>query len=1087
MSEHKWNLNILGYNIHGLSNKCLYPEFYEYICTFDVFALFETHVIEERIQQWKKYFKNFDIFWKSANRVSNFGRASGGCIYGVKKELKERGLTYSFNRIENVDVIKLTFYGMQIAILPVYIRGASWVEEFNLLKDFMVNHWQSNMVILGDTNTRIGTIQQEVDEIYNFQSDLKFRKSKDVISNSKGKQFIDFCDDVGMVILNGRTIGDNDGCLTFVSGVGSSVNDLCGVTLDLLKNVVKFVVESKPWSDHLPIYLNLKLEGEENSFCRLNLLPKLKWHERCKENYHVNLNRELHNVKNTKDMLTAKDLLGVIKAVVPKPRSCIKAPVFKVNWFNFKCHRARQKSLKTLRKFKNTNTNEDKNKYLEAKQKYKKICVESKKAYQQSLDRKINRVKNSKDWWKIAKEIRGYQPQIGQDIPAENFKIYFENLLNQQDQMIDSEETLINDNENENENLEQPFTLAELKYILRKAKVNKAPGIDRVPYEFFKNASEEFLSELTKLFNNLYDNVCEVDESFMESIIFPIFKKGDPNNTSNYRGISFLNCIAKILMGIINERLSKWIEEHNVLNEFQAGFRKRYSVVDNIYNLASIVHLKFDEKKKVYAFFVDFKAAFDKIPRKYLFRKLRSLGLPNKIINLIENIYRHTRSAVWTGSELSDFFETHAGVKQGCLLSPTLFTLYLEDLFEFLGGGLTINGENIRILLYADDIVILSDDIDIMQNMINRLEMYCDQWKMEVNLEKSEMLIFRKAGRISQREKWFYKGEQVKLASEFSYLGVILTPKMSFGKHVKSRNLKAKNSVNATWKDFLNKKTVTLKSKYKLFQSVSRSIQTYAAQIWGFDHFEEIDKLQRFFIKRILRLPESTPNYALTLETNAEDNHFYSLNLHMEYIYKTIFKYGADRLPRKLSLLILAKNIFWAKRINELGEEFGIRFDIGSLSESGWLMKGTQLLENLKQKNKIELMERAKTSSLRFYKFLNFNKGLEYFTEENSLHKMSYIFKVRSDILPFKANVFRTNAYSICTLCNMNEEDNLEHFMAKCPVLKEFRQKYFEKPCLNHEDLIKALNGEFNDGWNKLYWYVISSLKYRNLIINEFA
>ena len=410
--------------------------------------------------------------------------------------------------------------------------------------------------------------------------------------------------------------------------------------------------------------------------------------------------------------------------------------------------------------------------------------------------------------------------------------------------------------------------------------------------------------------------------------------------------------------------------------------------------LHSIIRRKFDEKKKVYAFFVDFKAAFDKIPRRYLFEKLRALGLSSKIIRLIENVYRHTKSAIWTGNKVSDFFETFSGVKQGCLLSPTLFTLYLEDLFETLGGGLMIGGENIRLLLYADDIVILSDDIDVMQGMINKLEAYCDRWKMEVNMDKSEMMVFRRGGRLSKKEKWYYKGEQVKLTSEYNYLGVILTPQMKFGRHVKARNLKAKNCLNATWKDFLNKKSIALKSKYNLFQSVCRSVQTYAAQVWGFCHFEEIDQLQRFFIKRILKLPDCTPNYALALETNVEANHFYSLTLHMEYVFKTIFKYDPERLPHKLSLLILAKNIFWAKHMNFLGAEFNIVFNAVNTPAREWLDKGTALLENLKLKSQRELEDRAKNSNLRFYKYLNYNKGIEYFTEENSLHQMSTILKL---------------------------------------------------------------------------------------------
>ena len=310
-----------------------------------------------------------------------------------------------------------------------------------------------------------------------------------------------------------------------------------------------------------------------------------------------------------------------------------------------------------------------------------------------------------------------------------------------------------------------------------------------------------------------------------------------------------MNSIAKVFMGILNERIQQFVEKHSILNEYQAGFRPNYSTVDNIYNLASIVHLKFEEKKKVYAFFVDFKAAFDKVPRKLLIYKLHMLGLSTKIVNVIESIYSDTKVAVWTGNEVSEKFSTHSGVKQGCILSPLLFTLYLNDLHEYLDGGLTVGGMNIRLLLYADDIVLVADNINIMQKMINNLENYCTQWNMEVNLAKSEMLVFRRGGRLARQENWKYKGQQVRIVNEYCYLGVIFTPKLSFVKHLERRNVQAKNSINSTWQHFLNKPAITLTSKWRLFQAVCRSIQSYGAQIWGFTLFDEVNKLQRYFIK----------------------------------------------------------------------------------------------------------------------------------------------------------------------------------------------------------------------------------------------
>ena len=99
-----------------------------------------------------------------------------------------------------------------------------------------------------------------------------------------------------------------------------------------------------------------------------------------------------------------------------------------------------------------------------------------------------------------------------------------------------------------------------------------------------------------------------------------------------------MNCAVKIMMGILNDRLFNWVEYNQILTEYQAGFRRNYSTVDNIYNLSSIVTLKLADKKKVYAFFVDFKAAFDSVSRKSLIYKPFHLGISYKFVRLIERI-----------------------------------------------------------------------------------------------------------------------------------------------------------------------------------------------------------------------------------------------------------------------------------------------------------------------------------------------------------------------------------------------------------------------------------------------------------------
>ena len=121
---------------------------------------------------------------------------------------------------------------------------------------------------------------------------------------------------------------------------------------------------------------------------------------------------------------------------------------------------------------------------------------------------------------------------------------------------------------------------------------------------------------------------------------------------------------------------------------------------------------------------------------------------------------------------------------------------------------------NIRLLLYADDIVILADDINTIHDMIENLEDYCNMWNLEVNLNKFQIVVFRNGGRLRNEEKWVLKGVKVKIASEFNYLGVVFTPKLKFSNHFEKRNAQAKNALNLIWKALMDKQEINLAMKW---------------------------------------------------------------------------------------------------------------------------------------------------------------------------------------------------------------------------------------------------------------------------------
>ncbi|XP_075159386.1 uncharacterized protein LOC142232535 [Haematobia irritans] len=1010
------------------------------------------------------------------------GRAIGGVLIGVSLQLADSGITISDKKVGGILIIELHSKDTIINLIPIYLRPASWDKDFYQLQNIFLDTNVINPILIGDFNGRIGEYQQELDLIYaaRFRAGLEARRTKDTIINRNGKLIIEFITDNNMIILNGRTNGDEEGNLTYISHIGESVIDICSVSNELLNYIESFQIENKVWSDHMPVVLTIKLLEIQNSTKTLNLLPKLWWKDKYTRIYQRNLNRISEYFSSNVEAVSFEKLSEAIKKSAVEEKSAKKFTQ-KKKWYDFECNVARQKSFKYLNEYRKTGKIQDKEKYLVAQKTYKTICNNCKTRNLNKLISNINSIKSQRDWWNTAKEIRNQRSQIGTNITADDFLKYFQALLNPRQSLSEisyaQPHILI-------PYLDDPITMSELKSILKTFKYNKAPGEDRIPYEFLMNATDNFHTLLLKKYNESFESN-EMDESFSKTIIFPIHKKGNVNETSNYRGIAFSNCIVKIMMGILNERLSNWVESQKLLTEYQCGFRRGYSTTDNIYNLASIVSLKFKEKKKVYCFFVDFKAAFDKIERKALIYKLFEIGLSYKLVKFIEKVYSKTHYAVWTGEQISEYFATTTGLKQGCLLSPLLFALYINDIHDELQGGLYCNSINISVLLYADDMVVLADDPGTMQQMINNLEKYCNKWNLEVNMHKSEIMVFRKGGRLGQNEKWWYNGVEIRVTNEYKYLGVVFTPKMSFTKHLEKRNMQAKNALNITWESIMRNPQIHLPSKWKVYQAVCRAIQSYSAQVWGFGNFEEVDKLQRFFIKKVLNLPKHTPNYALMLETAAEESHIYTLSLHIKYIEKILVNYSDRRLPKLLTNILLHQEVFWVKELKLKVQYFSICWPNMDNIKEQWNMFGNDLLIAIKLDNIHKNMER-KSRSGRLYRDLNYFRGLEYISDENSLENIGLIFRARCRVIPLSGNKYgATEQDRLCNICNLGEPETLQHFLGVCPGFREFRLRYFQKTTLNTAEIIGILNGDCRDDWLNLVKYLKLANNYRQFLVNQ--
>ena len=281
--------------------------------------------------------------------------------------------------------------------------------------------------------------------------------------------------------------------------------------------------------------------------------------------------------------------------------------------------------------------------------------------------------------------------------------------------------------------------------------------------------------------------------------IVPIFKGEDSFDPSNYRGIAITSCMGKLFTLILNDRLTSFLEERNILKPNQIGFCKGYRTSDHVFVLNSMINSYIRKGKKIYGCFVDFSKAYDSVWRDGLFYQLMKNKLSFKFISMIKSMYNDLNLSVKLIAGITPFFKSDVGVKQGCNLIPTLFNLFINDLVEYLQNDITeavkLNEYSCNCLMYADDLLLLSESWEGLCQTMDKLGNYCVQWKLNISSKKTKIMIFGK--NVKQKGLTHNIGNiTVEGCQDYPYLGTIMTPTNSF---VKCKTHLFKQANKAMW------------------------------------------------------------------------------------------------------------------------------------------------------------------------------------------------------------------------------------------------------------------------------------------------
>jgi hypothetical protein len=369
----------------------------------------------------------------------------------------------------------------------------------------------------------------------------------------------------------------------------------------------------------------------------------------------------------------------------------------------------------------------------------------------------------------------------------------------------------------------------EILKIIKKLKVNSAPGHDHIQTKLVKKCSTLLIKPLTQIANSMLQHGCFPDTLKIAKVT-PIFKEGDKYQCSNYRPISVLSVFSKILESLMLNRILQYLASQKIISDKQFGFCDKSSTQAAIINLLNTLQKEIDAKAKTLGalLFIDLSKAFDSISKPLLIEKCELLGIRGPALKLItsylNNRYQYTANMNTKSENLINDF----GVPQGGLSSPTFFNIFINDIVN-----LPLRG---NIALYADDICISYSNtsehtlMKDMQNDLNIITNWLNFNELTMNAKKTKFMILSPSQPPKTHNPPTIATIPIEQVKTFKYLGLIIDEQLKWKHHIEHVINKIAPITGILWR---TRHSTTLAMRRKIYFALIHSHLNYLAAIWG--------------------------------------------------------------------------------------------------------------------------------------------------------------------------------------------------------------------------------------------------------------
>ena len=585
-------------------------------------------------------------------------------------------------------------------------------------------------------------------------------------------------------------------------------------------------------------------------------------------------------------------------------------------------------------------TEEEKRKkvYQEKSKEVKKaVRGDKKKWFEETAERmeKAAKVGNSRSLFEEVKKLTGKKKEeitriqdkdkvthTKQKEIADVFSEYFNKLLNVKNTVRQDLVKKIKEERHEDPlftELARTPTTDEVATAIRKLKPRKAAGEDGIIGEALAWGGPPLWEEVAKLIHEIWEKE-EVPEEWGGGLLVPIFKAGNKADADNYRGIALLNITGKVFTRILNERLMTVAEM--ILLEQQSGFRKGRGTTDQIFCVRQMIEKHIEHHDPLYMAFIDLKKAYDSVSRSLLFDILRAEGLPEKLVVLIEKLYAKTSLKVRIKQEIGKGVDISTGVRQGCVISPVLFNLFLNYILKQIKPQLEERGVKLcyRIgdslfkldkegmlemnewaFAYADDLVLMSDEKEKLHESLKIFDEAVADAGMEMSVAKTKVMQTGEGAEDISID--FGARGTVKEVKEFKYLGSLITNDGSMTREISERIGKAGGVFAAMRRNVFAVKAMSKEVKLRVYSASVLSVLLYGSETWNCTA-AEIRRLESFHNRclrcmfGISKLTHFT-NFALRKLTGQQTIQSMIMNNRLRWL-GHVMRMSDERMPKRM-------------------------------------------------------------------------------------------------------------------------------------------------------------------------------------------